>query len=247
MLHGFPKFVNLTKRTDLIAAEIKRLDADVVVLQEVPWTRATGNVAEVIAKLLGYNYLYYRANGNRNLIFFEEGEAILSRYALKDVVFTTLAPHAGWFERRVAFGATAITPWGEVMFFVVHLTDKKPQVNEGQTEALRNFVEQHSKGMAVVAGDFNARAYLPQIRELAMVWIDAYRFVHPNDEGLTCCIDDLMAIPGEPLEERIDYIFLVHMEGKLVSAEHTFYQPFVSGDGWQWASDHTGLLVEIAP
>jgi endonuclease/exonuclease/phosphatase family metal-dependent hydrolase len=133
MLHGFPEFRDLPLRLDLIAAEIRRLDADVVLLQEAPWTRATGNGAQFLAQQLGYNYLYYRAEGNRHLIFFETGQAILSRFPLKDVVFSVLPPRAGFFESRVALGATAATPLGEVTFFVAHLTDKKndPQINRG--------------------------------------------------------------------------------------------------------------------
>ena len=247
MLHGFPSFKDLKLRLDLIATEIRRLDADVVLLQEVPWTIGTGNAAEVVAQKLGYNYLYYRANGNKNLIFFEEGEAILSRFPFRETEFTELQPRAGLFESRVALGAMAITPWGEVTFYVAHLTDKDPKVNAGQAEDLRSFVEAHTSGFAVVAGDFNAREDSPQIKQLASVWTDTYRAAHPNDKGLTCCIDDLTANPGEPLEERIDYIFLVHVSGKIISVEHVFDHPFKVGDGWQWSSDHTGLMLEIQP
>jgi endonuclease/exonuclease/phosphatase family metal-dependent hydrolase len=230
-----------------MAGEIKRLDADVVLLQEVPWTRGTGNVAVRLAKQLDYNYLYYRANGNKNLIFFEEGEAILSRFPLNDVVFTELLPQAGFFESRVTLGAKAVTPLGGVNFFVAHLTDKDPKVNKGQAKALRSFVEAHSTGLTVVAGDFNALEDSPQLMDLSGDWIDTYRVAHPGDQGLTCCIDDLKAGPSETLEERIDYIFLVHSNGRLISAQHAFFHPFEVGDGWQWASDHTGLMVEIEP
>ena len=247
MLHGFPSFKDLQLRLDLIATEIRRLDADVVLLQEVPWTIGTGNAAEVVAQKLGYNYLYYRANGNKNLIFFEEGEAIMSRFPLKEAIFTELQPRAGLFESRVTLGAKAVTPWGEVTFYVAYLTDKAPKVNAGQADDLSSFVEAHTSGLAVVAGDFNAREDTPQIKQLASVWTDTYRVAHPNDKGLTCCIDDLTANPGEPLEERIDYIFLVHESGKIISVEHVFDHPFKVGDGWQWASDHIGLMVEIQP
>ena len=54
MLHGFPQFTDLRIRMGLIRAEIRRLDADVALLQEVPWTIKTGNVAEAIAQELGY-------------------------------------------------------------------------------------------------------------------------------------------------------------------------------------------------
>ncbi len=250
MLHGYPDFKDLPLRLDLIAAEIRRLDADVALLQETPWTRATGNGAKTLARQLGYNYLYYRANGNRWLIFFEEGEAILSRFPLKDPVFAVLPPRVGFFESRVALGTTAATPWGDVAFFVAHLTDKDAQVNRRQAESLRGFVEAHPGGLAVVAGDFNAREDSPQIAALTGHWTDAYRAVHPIDEGLTCCVDNLAAGPGEPLEERIDYVFLVIKNGDspvIARAQHAFDQPFPVGSGWQWASDHTGLLVEIEP
>lgn len=247
MLHGFPKFKDLQLRSSLIAEEIRRLDADVVLLQEVPWTITTGNVANAIANQLGYNHTYYRANGNKNLIFFEEGEAILSRYPLSQVVFTELQPRMGFFESRVTLGAMVTTPQGEVRLFVAHLTDKDPKINEGQAQSLRSFVETHSSSTTVVAGDFNAQEDSPQIKQLATVWIDTYRAMHPNDEGLTCCIDDLNAGPVEPLEERIDYIFLIPKAGKIISAEHVFNHPFQIGGGWQWASDHTGLMVTIEP
>lgn len=250
MLHGYPDFGDLPLRLDLIAAEIRRLDVDVVLLQETPWTRATGNGAEYLARQLGYNHLYLRANGNRRLIFFEEGEAILSRFSLSDPVFAVLQPRPGFFESRVALGATAATPWGAVDLFVTHLSGRHPQVNRSQVDSLRVFVEAHSGDLAIVAGDFNAREDSPQIAELATNWTDAYRSVHPTGEGQTCCIEDLAAGPEEPLEERIDYLFLVKKGGKSVEitgARRVFDQPFPVESGWQWASDHVGLLVEIEP
>lgn len=247
MLHGFPSFTRLRLRVDLIITEIRRLDADVVLLQEVPWTIQTGNVSRSMARELGYNYVYYRANGNKNLIFFEEGEAILSRFPLTGVITSQLLPRAGFFESRVSLAATALTPWGEISFFVAHLTNKDSQVGQAQSQALWRFVESHSKGMAVVAGDFNALEDSPLIQTLSSAWVDTYRQVHPNDPGFTCCVDDLQAGPGEPLEKRIDYVFVRQLRETLVTAEHAFYRPFSIGNGWQWASDHTGLIVEIQP
>ena len=145
-----------------------------------------------------------------------EGEAILSRFRLKDAVFTVLQPRPGFFESRVALGAAAATPWGDVAFLVTHLPGKDPQVNFRQEESLKGFVEAHTSDLAVIAGDFNAWEDSPQIAALTGKWIDAYWAIHPTDEGLTCCIDNLTASPGEPLEERIDYIFLVTKTGESV-------------------------------
>jgi hypothetical protein len=88
----------------------------------------------------------------------------------------------------------------------------------------------------VVGGDFNARDDKPQIVDLSSSWTDAYRVLHPSDPGLTCCIDNLTTGLGEPLEERIDYIFVVakgEKRGQIVSARHVFDQPFPIGSGWQ--------------
>ncbi|HEX9092074.1 MAG TPA: endonuclease/exonuclease/phosphatase family protein [Anaerolineales bacterium] len=247
ILHGFPLFKNLPLRLDLIAAELQRLDADIVLLQETPWTVRIGYGAEYLAKQLGYNYLYYRANGNHALIFFEEGEAILSRFPLKAPILIELKPCVGWFESRVSFGATALMLWGEVTSFVTHLTDKNPVVRVGQAESLRQFVEMHKGAITLVAGDFNSDEASPAISELARRWSDTYRMRHPTEAGLTCCIDNLTRGPDEPLEKRIDYIFMLPGSGKLVDSKRVFDQPFPVPGGWQWASDHTGLMVEIEP
>jgi endonuclease/exonuclease/phosphatase family metal-dependent hydrolase len=254
MLHGFPHFQDLPMRVELIAREIRRLDADVVLLEEVPWIplwgtgAQTGSVVQSLAAELGYNYLYFRASGNKSLIFFEEGEAILSRFPLKDPRHALLAPRVNLFERRVALSAVASTPWGEVTLVVTHLTDKAPQKNLGQARSLLSFVESLPGELKVVGGDFNATQDSPQIGLLSAAWIDTFRLLHPDDAGLTCCVDDLAAGPSEPLEKRIDALFLAGKGGSQpVSAQRVFTQPFPQAGGWQWASDHIGLLVELEP
>jgi endonuclease/exonuclease/phosphatase family metal-dependent hydrolase len=249
MLHGFPRFEHLQERLDLIAEEIRRQDADIVCLQEVPWTLHLVGAAEYLARRTGLNHLYLRANGNRWAILFEEGEAILSRYPLRDATFAELEPRAGFFEHRVVLGATAITPWGGVRVFVTHLTNGDPQVNKAQAESLMDFVGASGETPAVVAGDFNATEKSPQIEALTRQWVDTYRALHPDDEGSTCCVDDLSSAPTEPLEVRIDYLFLVPggvEVAKAVSSQRVLDQPFQTEDHWQWASDHAGLLTAIS-
>ena len=144
MLHGFPRFEHLDDRLDLIAAEIQRLDPDIVCLQEVPWH--WGSAAQDLAERTGLNHLYMRANGNRWAILFEEGEAILSRYPLRDTTATGLAPRAGLFEHRVALQATAVTPWGDLRVVSTHLTHGDPEVNETQAASLIAFVNASDTG-----------------------------------------------------------------------------------------------------
>jgi hypothetical protein len=92
MLHGFPQFEAIQSRLDLIASEILRVEADIVCLQETPWSRQTASAAGYLSKMTALNYVYLRANGNRKVIFFEEGSAILSRYPLIGLTHKELEP-----------------------------------------------------------------------------------------------------------------------------------------------------------
>ncbi len=248
VLHGRPNFENLQQRMDIIAGEIIARDADIVLLQEVPWVPEMGEAAEYLAERCGMNHVYLRSNGNRWAIFFEEGSAILSRFELKNLSSTELQPQAAIFEHRVALHATAVTPWGDIDVFVTHLTDGEDEINQRQAEALRAFVQATGSAPAVVGGDFNAREDEDHMLALSSVWIDAYRSVHAADPGFTCCIDDLTTDPSEPLEKRIDYVFVVPRTGAVIhvkSAEIVFDQPASIDTGWLWPSDHLGLMIEI--
>jgi exonuclease III len=79
-------------------------------------------------------------------------------------------------------------------------------------------------------------------------WIDTYRAVHPDHPGFTCCIDDVTQAPGEPLQKRIDYLFLVpgtDQAARVISSQRVLDRPFPAARGWQRALDHVGLLAVI--
>jgi endonuclease/exonuclease/phosphatase family metal-dependent hydrolase len=252
MLHGFPSFERLDDRLTLIAAEIMRTDADIVCLQEVPWSWRAGDGVRRLGELTGMNYLGLRANGNRWTILFEEGVAILSRYPLTDPLREELKPRAGLFQHRVVLKATAATRDGELDVYVTHLTHNNPEANRAQAAALQGLVERTARNPAIVAGDLNARPESAQIERLAAAWVDTYQIANPDDAGSTCCVDEIAtgdrgSAEGE-LDKRIDYLFLVLGRGPAVqvdSAALVFDQPFPVDGGWLWASDHAGLLVEI--
>jgi endonuclease/exonuclease/phosphatase family metal-dependent hydrolase len=244
--HDFPRFEHLARRLDLIADEVRRHDADVVCLQEVPWTLGLGSGVRYLAEQTGMNYVYLRANGNRWAILFEEGEAILSRFPLRDPAFLELRPQAGPLEHRVVLKATAVTPWGQVPFFVTHLTNHRPQVRAAQTQALFDFLGGFGSGPALVAGDFNAVEHTPQMRVLNKRWIDVFRTTSPGDPGFTCCVDGVAGWQSDPFTRRVDYLFLVPGRGaRVVSSRRVLVRPFLLEDGWLWASDHVGLLAAI--
>ncbi len=248
VLHGRPDFENLAERMDIIAGEIIAQDADIVLLQEVPWVPEMGEVAEYLAGRCGMNYLYLRSNGNRWTILFEEGSAILSRFELKDPSSIELLPRAAIFEHRIVLHATAVTPWGDIDVFVAHLTDGEEAINAAQLVSLQSFVDTTGSAPVVIGGDFNAREDEAHMLALSPEWTDTHTAANPGEPGFTCCVDDLHAGSGETLEKRIDYVFLLPRSGvnlEVLSADVVLDQPVRVDGGWQWASDHVGLLVEI--
>jgi endonuclease/exonuclease/phosphatase family metal-dependent hydrolase len=248
ILHGFPTFEDLRQRLQLVADEIRRQNADIVLLQEVPWAPGIGNASGLLAELTGMNHLYLRANGNRWAILFEEGSAILSRYPLRNPAFTELMPRAGFFEHRIALYAVAETPWGDIPLFVTHLTNGDAACNEQQAIALQEFVGRMARGTALVAGDFNATPDMPQIQWLSQNWIDTASAMHPSQPEPTCCVKDIHATPEEQLEKRIDYIFLTQPDSGtacLANLDRILDRPSHVSEGWLWASDHVGLILRL--
>lgn len=243
MLHGFPEFEALDARLDLVAEEIRRLDADVVCLQEVPWTPLQGSSAARIAEKTGMNHVSFRANGNRFAILFEEGAAILSRYPLLDAHGSELSPRAGFFEQRIALYARVDTPQGELGVVSTHLTNGSAETNRMQARALEQFVAEHAPPSFVAAGDLNALPESPQIRALSSLWTDSFAQAQPGALGATCCHRGIRAAPA-PLERRIDYLF-VSPKTAVRSSRRVFAEPVSIRGGWLAASDHAGLLAEL--
>jgi endonuclease/exonuclease/phosphatase family metal-dependent hydrolase len=247
MLHGYPEFDRLPQRIDLLADQINLIGPDVVTLQEVPWTRMTGSTARYIAQQTGMNYVYLPANGNRWTIFFAEGEAILSRYPLKDLAYVELQPRAGFFEHRVALKAIATTPFGEIQIISTHLTNGAPEINLAQTKALFDYATAFDDGVLIIGGDFNAQENSSQTRLLTSTWIDTYRRSNHQGQGLTCCAEPLYGTNiDSQLEKRIDYIFLVsneEMAVEIVESQLVMDHPIGSGEERTWVSDHIGILT----
>ncbi len=248
VLHGYPDFTHLEKRMRLLSQEIGRLNADIVLLQEVPWTNEHGQTAQLLAAQNDLNAVYLRANGNRAQIGFEEGVAILSRYPMQNLNFTELEPSAGFFENRVALHATAVTPLGNIDLFVTHLTDGDAAVNAAQTESLLAFVRRTAAFPAIVAGDFNAVEDSPQILLLTGEWQDSFRLAHPDDPGKSCCLPDLAHASAQDFHRRVDYLFTVPGASQIIQTlaiQQIFNEPLATANGRLWVSDHAGLLATI--
>lgn len=229
--HDYPHYSRQAERLQAAIAVLSDLSPDLLCLQEASRTPDVPDAARALADGLEMAGAYVRANGNRALIRFEEGEAVLSRAALNSAAWRELLPRAGFFEHRLAVWGTVNTDAGPVVLFSTHLTNGAAEVNAAQIQSLVDLVEAERNGLpAVVAGDFNAGDDEPHIVDLPAHWRDAFREARPESLGATSLDSGT----------RIDYIFLVDGDGaawQVLDAD-TF--------GGAEISDHKGVWAQAA-
>lgn len=198
---------------DRIAARLRQIDADVVILNEVDvnWGRS-GHVDQPahIVRRTDYEYYYFgvalstRASGIRGPSRY--GNLLLSRFPIV-AVETVALPGGVGREPRSAVVAT-IDVHGEP--FVVagthlglHAGDRMRQV-----ETILGAVQRAAKAdaLAVILGDFNARPTAPEIQRITGFpekpgagFVDAQKAAGRKDE---------LTFPFPEPYARIDYIFL---------------------------------------
>lgn len=127
---------------DAVIALLRRLDCDVVALQEVP--RDDSRLGRV-ARELGMRHEY----GAESWL----GNALLSRHPLDAVEATPIT--SGHEERRCALAATVIAPGGPFDVCATHLDPGYEVTRLSQVERLAEAMPRRAPGHLVM-GDFNA-------------------------------------------------------------------------------------------
>jgi len=243
ILHGYPDFDDQKQRLKLVAETLKEQEADVILLQEVPYTWRDGGAAVFLAERLEMNYVFARANGNRWAILFEEGAAVLSRFPLANPKVWELKPRAGFFEHRIVLSTEVETPQGRLQVYATHLTNKETAVNQAQADYLKSIVSLSCQKVCLVGGDFNATPDSSQIRELLVEWDDSFSALSAVGPGYSCCLD----VPGpndSQLTKRIDYLFLARGASRVEIVENkTFPEEESLGNGRLVPSDHLGVTA----
>ncbi|HSG15714.1 MAG TPA: endonuclease/exonuclease/phosphatase family protein [Anaerolineae bacterium] len=203
--HDWPRHRQLRERLEAFARLVEREKADTVLLQEVART-ADLRADEWLAERLGMAYAYGQANGDSRINAFEEGVAILSRYPLAEPQICHLAPKPLSLVRRLAVAATVKAPSGDFLAVSAHLGHGR-KLNTRQLTALQEWVSvQAGHRPAIIGGDFNTGERSPQIQALQDTWVDLYRAVNQEDDGITY---QLHWPWGDPLlRMRLDYLFL---------------------------------------
>ncbi|MEM7183357.1 MAG: endonuclease/exonuclease/phosphatase family protein [Spirochaetota bacterium] len=153
---------SLRKHLQALAEHIKRVNADILVLNEVDfqakWSLDT-NQAEFLAKAVGYKYVAELPTINVRFpwLSFRFGNAILSRYPLENIQAIDLPPYskweAFWVGNHDAVSAVVDTPSGKITVIGVHLEYRKESVRVQAVKKIAGYV---NSPPVVIAGDFNS-------------------------------------------------------------------------------------------
>lgn len=265
--HGYPLCPHIEKRLALLERGIAAETPDVILLQEMSASPLYGNLAErlqvdLCAMGLAYSMVYEAANGSvRNGGAFEEGSAILSRWPIVAAEVRRLASehpvrreyHGYEYEEfRIALRATLeLGPAAQLDVFGAHVTDAPPiggiSPRKLQIEDLAAFVAERPShpSPAIVGGDFNASLDAPEIG-----WLLARGFrdlCDGFDLGPTNDRDDRdLENPIDSANQRIDHLLVAGNGARVIAARRFLDSAFEVEPGrFLWASDHSGVLVEM--
>jgi len=248
---------DLEARLRISVEQLRALDADIIGLQEASTSRQRGNVAERLARELGYHHHAYAPtlfrffslefiNRHVSWMFnFTEGPAIVSRFPIVGWEFHGLPRCNGYFDPRVLLQATVRTPWGDMGIASTHTSRGFCQADR----VVELIEERRGVYASVLMGDFNAVEDSTGIRRLTHQagYVDAFRTANPDDPGAT--VFQAIRAPGPTVRRRVDFVFLVPghvVPGRVLSSRVVLNTPGALDNGQTlWPSDHYGVLAEL--
>jgi endonuclease/exonuclease/phosphatase family metal-dependent hydrolase len=242
------------ERQIAIAETLRRLDADVIALQEV-WDTADGaGQPAALAGALGYHHVFAAGLDASDAQF---GNAVLSRWPIAAHATRHLPSTPTTEEFRVVLKAEIDGPRGRLETYTTHLNWRydESHVRQAQVRTLCEFVAE-SNGRAyppILCGDFNAEPISDEIRMLTgraavpvprLVFIDAWD-VGGEGPGYTWCNDNPFAAHDLEANRRIDYVLVgwrkARGAGHVVDARLAAVDPV---DG-VYPSDHYAVVAEL--
>jgi endonuclease/exonuclease/phosphatase family metal-dependent hydrolase len=262
VLHGGPwsglvgHAEHLERRLEIALEELRRLDPDVLGLQEASTSRGRGNVAQRIAGALGFHHVYAPATVRifhgetmgrilSALLNFTEGPAIVSRFPIVAWEAVDLPRCGSTYEARVLLHAEIEAPWGTFPVFSTH-TRGDPCHTRRVAELVAT---RRGHRPAVLMGDFNAAEGSPAIAALTEEagFVDAFRAANPGAPGFT--VWQRVEAPERMARRRVDFVFLVPGQataGRVLRSQVVLDRPRHLEDSVVlWPSDHYGVLAEI--
>ncbi len=253
------------RRQPAIAATLRKLDVDVIALQEV-WSDDTTNLAAELASELGFHHAFassmdWKGIGVEDAVDWkgiDVGNAVLSRWPIQLSESAMLHGKEGDEERRLALYAAIDGPRGQLPVFSTHLNWRfeHSHIRQRQVADLARFVD----GMRpwsfppIVCGDFNAEPMSEEMRMLTglttcpvegLVFLDAWKVAGQGSTGTTRDNTNPYARTTSKLGRRVDYILVGWPEargaGRVVDCRVAGNEPV---DG-VWPSDHHAVLAEV--
>ena len=256
------------KRLASIRHELRRLEPDVVALQEVVQVKPASSmgVADAAAEF-GFDQARDIAEGldysvcfGRNIESpYPMGSAILSRWPiLRTLVFPL--PRVETDEHRSLLFAEIKAPFGALPVFCTHLNWK---LDEGHVREVQvRYITDQIRGLApaggfppILMGDMNAEPDSDEIRFMSgrtslggtsVYFADAFGVAGDGSKVATFCRRNPFAAPAREPDRRIDYIFVRGPDdegrGEPLEARLCFDQPHEG----VFASDHFGVMATIS-
>lgn len=230
------------KRRALIVAELRALNPDVIVLQEVLQHESLRNQAEDLAEALGYHAYFASVDPAGNVRRY--GNAILTRRPVLMRDWTPLRPRED--ARNAAF--MRIDVGGRPLnIYATHPNYRRDAEGERmrrqQFGDLLAFIGRTSgDAPSIVAGDFNAASDRPEMTAMAADFDNAYDRLHPdaNADPRANVTLNPHYFPNDP--RRIDHVYLQRGALQPLEARIVLNR---EGAPSVWPSDHFGLYVRF--
>lgn len=255
LLHGGLGFAyrgdaqRLEERLAIVTRELRRLDADVIGLQEASYSWRHGDVAARLARELGYHHVRAAATSRFGPFVFaalgmDEGPAILSRFPIMDSDVTRVDGCGGLY-RRVLVCARIDAPGGPLDACSAHIDGSDCQADR-VAALLRG---RPAAEPLVLMGDLNATLDSPGIRRLIadLGFVDTYHVVNPRARGAT--VWQPVDVADRLARRRVDFVLVASGRGiplHVVDSRIVLHEPEQAPDGSVlWPSDHHGVLSVV--
>ena len=255
------------QRLPAIIETLRRLDADVILLQEVWIDLATGeSSAARIAEALGFDPTHVVTANRADLDGLGFANAVISRYPITHHEWRPLFSPEIFEEYRTVLRADIDGPRGPVQVFTTHLHWRldHSHIRQVQVREICRFIRESPKRTfpAILGGDFNADPLSDEIRMLTgrmavpeppLAFFDAWESAGDRtkaasavaDPGDTWSNENPYAVADLEPSRRIDFLFTGFP--KQGGAGHAVHAEVVGVDaiGGVVPSDHYGVLADI--
>ncbi len=211
-------------RLPAIVETLRRLDADIICLQEVWLERDTGATsAALVAEALGWNPANIAVGNRADLDGVGFANAVISRWPIVSSEWRPLFSPPEYEEYRTVVRADVDGPRGPLQVFTTHLHWRldHSHIRQEQVREIARFVKEspHRSYPAVLTGDFNADPASDEVRmitgraavpEPPIVFFDAWEVAGAT---ATAPIADTWsntnpyAVRDLEFSRRIDYVF----------------------------------------